>query len=364
MKLAKLSLAAIMTVGALSTANAQPLEEAIKNVDFTGMVRYRMDDINQDSAGTNTNVNDWDILGKVTAPVTDNIKAVIAFATYGGSSDNHSEGPAVGNLDIRKAFFVYNQNALTVKAGLQSIPTPITDGGFNGDKGNGVLAMYNAGPVTLAGAYYGNTNAAGGEDVTAAAAIGSMGPVAAQVWYISVDNIIDSSISLDLKAKFAGVSLWGQVFQTTLDEDLVGTAEDKGMWYALQAGYAMDNFSVNAGYMKNDDDQGIYSITSDGGGQIMPGWRMIYHVDNEASAESMFVDVGAKFGKFGTKLGYATAEFDSDKNAASDADEIWGMVSYKVAKNLNTYVKYSVMSYDADGIDNKEHMRFEAKYSF
>ena len=363
MKLAKLSLAAIMAVGALSTANAQPLEEAIKGVDFTGMVRYRMDDVNQGT--TNTNVNDWDYLGKFTAPVTSNLKAVAAFASAGGASDNHSAGPAVANVDLRKMFFVYKQDALTVKAGLQSVSTLITDGGFNGDKGNGVVAMYNAGPVTLAAAYYGNTNAAGGEDVTAAAAIGSFGPVNAQVWYVGVDNVLDSSLGLDLKAKVAGVSLQGQVFQTKLaDEVLAPLAEDSGMFYALKAGYSMDNFSINAGYLKNDDDQGTYSITSDGGGQIMPGWRMIYHVDNEASAESMFVDVGAKFGKVGAKLGYAVAEFDAAKNSASDADEIWGMVSYKYAKNFNTYIKYSVMSYDAAGIDDKEHMRFEAKYSF
>lgn len=363
MKLAKLSLAAIMTVGAISTVNAQPLEEAIKNVDFTGMVRYRMDDVNQDSAGTNINTNDWDFLGKITAPVTDNMKATVAFASSGGISDNHSQAPVAGNLDIRKAFFTYKQDALTVKAGLQAIATPITDGGFNGDKGNGVVAMYTAGPVTLAGAYFGNSNTTVDEEITALAVMGSAGPVDAQLWYIATEQTVDMSLGLDVKAKFAGVSVWGQAFQTEL-QNVVAPAEDKGLWFGLQAGYAMDNFSVNAGYTKNDDDQGVNHLTPDGGGQIMPGWRMIYQVDNEASAETMFVDVGASFGKFGGKLGYAVAEFDATKNAASDADEIWGMVSYKVAKNFNTYVKYSVMSYDAAAIDNKEHMRFEAKYSF
>ena len=365
MKLAKLSLAAIMTVGALSAVNAQPLEEAIKNVDFSGMVRYRMDDVNQDSAGTNSNTNDWDILGKVTAPVTENIKATVAFATAGGSSDNHAAAPAVGNLDIRKVFFTYKQDALTVKAGLQPISTLITDGGFNGDKGNGVVAMYNLESVTLAAAYFGNSNSAAGEDIKALAAIGSFGAVNAQAWYVGADNVL-TSLGLDVTGKFAGVSLKGQVFQTELDpaHGSYVAANDSGLWFAVKAGFAMDNFSVNAGYTKNDDDQGIYAITSDGGGQIMPGWRMIYQVDNEASAETMFIDAGVKMGKFGAKLGYATASFDAALNTASDADEIWGMVSYKVAKNLNTYIKYSMMSYDQAAVADKDHMRFEAKYSF
>ena len=41
MKLAKISLAALVALGAFSTLNATPLEEAIKDVDFSGFARYR-----------------------------------------------------------------------------------------------------------------------------------------------------------------------------------------------------------------------------------------------------------------------------------------------------------------------------------
>lgn len=45
MKLAKISLAAAVALGALSTASfAQPLEEAIKGVDVSGYLRYRYND--------------------------------------------------------------------------------------------------------------------------------------------------------------------------------------------------------------------------------------------------------------------------------------------------------------------------------
>nr|WP_086226516.1 major outer membrane protein [Campylobacter sp. P0108] len=47
MKLVKLSLAAIVAAGALtSVANATSLEEAIKNVDVSGYARYRFDSQN------------------------------------------------------------------------------------------------------------------------------------------------------------------------------------------------------------------------------------------------------------------------------------------------------------------------------
>ena len=44
MRLVKLSLVAALAVGSFSALNAKPLEEAIKNVDFTGELRYRYED--------------------------------------------------------------------------------------------------------------------------------------------------------------------------------------------------------------------------------------------------------------------------------------------------------------------------------
>ncbi|ENN5836057.1 major outer membrane protein, partial [Campylobacter lari] len=43
MKLVKLSLVAALAAGAFSAANAVSLEEAIKDVDVSGMFRYRFE---------------------------------------------------------------------------------------------------------------------------------------------------------------------------------------------------------------------------------------------------------------------------------------------------------------------------------
>ena len=50
-KISKISLVAAVAVAGFSTANAQPLEEAIKNVDVSGSVVYRYN--NYDDNGTN-----------------------------------------------------------------------------------------------------------------------------------------------------------------------------------------------------------------------------------------------------------------------------------------------------------------------
>ena len=52
-KIAKLSLVAAVAVAGLTTANAQPLEEAIKNVDVSGSVVYRYNNYDNDNTANN-----------------------------------------------------------------------------------------------------------------------------------------------------------------------------------------------------------------------------------------------------------------------------------------------------------------------
>ena len=57
MKITKLSLATIIALGSISFANAQNLEDAIKNVEVSGTVAYRYNDYEESTAtgdGTGT----------------------------------------------------------------------------------------------------------------------------------------------------------------------------------------------------------------------------------------------------------------------------------------------------------------------
>lgn len=378
MKLAKLSLAAIVAAGALTTVNAKPLEEAIKGVDFSGMLRYRLNDKVVETAGkdTHTSNNDWDFLAKFTAPVTDDIKAVMAFASSSADTGNiDSTGISTAGVDLRKMFFVYNSGALTVKAGQQALGLPTTDNGFNGNKGNGVLALYNAGVATFAAAYFSGANInnsalgatiANDSELMAVAAIGSMGPVNAQLWVAKVQDLIDTWTFVQLDGKVAGFSLAGQYIHTKLDNNIAGLgaiAEDSGSFYAFKAGYAVDNFKFNAGYTKTDDKQPLHGLEEDVNTDVISGgWRLMDDGnDYVADQQVIFADASVAFGPYGVTLGYATADVDSAANA--DSKEIWGQVSYQVAKNMETYLKYSDLNHDVNTQD-QQYIRFEAKYSF
>ena len=363
MKLAKLSLAAIVAAGALTTVNAKPLEEAIKGVDFSGMLRYRLNQKEVESVKSD-NHNDWDFLAKFTAPVTEDIKAVMAFASNSGKGVNQS-GSSVSslNVDLAKAFFVYSKDALTVKAGMQAFGHPIFDNGFNGNKGNGVVAMYNAGPVTLAGAYFAGIGGAGANllaadnDVAAVAVIGSMGPVSAQVWYATIQDIVEGQFFVQADVKVEMISATAQFINTDLNSRLGGK---DGNFYALKVGADFAPVKVNVGYTNNDDEQGAYSVAGADSAVIHPGWRVGYEIENVADAESYFADVTATFGKYSVMVAYADAEVPG-----IDYDEIQAKIGYQVSKNLNTYVRYSTMDIEtAATTTDSDYLRFEANYSF
>jgi len=199
------------------------------------------------------------------------------------------------------------------------------------------------------------------EDVAGVAAIGSFGMVNAQLWYITTEDTIDNLIYAQVDGKVAGFKLKGQFIQTGL-KDVAPGVEDSGSFYGLAAGYSMDNISINAGYYKNDEDQPVHMLSADSG-VIFPGWRLGYVVANAADAEAMYADIGMGFGKVGVKIGYATASYDVGTINDTEVDEIWGQVSYKIAKNFNTYAKYSDQNADINAVDQK-YFRFEAKYSF
>ena len=71
-KISKISLVAAVAVAGFSTANAQPLEEAIKNVDVSGSVVYRYNNYDN-SVGTKqqSENNNYKIGLNLSSKVTD-----------------------------------------------------------------------------------------------------------------------------------------------------------------------------------------------------------------------------------------------------------------------------------------------------
>lgn len=181
MKFLKLSLAASVALGALSTASfAQPLEEAIKGIDVSGYLRYRytddrIDNGNNNPSGSSAN-HQWRAVADFKTPVVNNIALNFGVWYDNQNNVNHGKGSPAntapnagipfagtglgsgsdGEFGVREfyATITPDSTATTIKIGKQLLDTPVTNA-YDGDRGTGILALNSDIPnLTLAAAAF------------------------------------------------------------------------------------------------------------------------------------------------------------------------------------------------------------------
>ncbi|EAC1599911.1 group 2 major outer membrane porin protein PorA [Campylobacter jejuni] len=154
MKLVKLSLVAALAASAFSAANATPLEEAIKDIDVSGVLRYRYESSNPWS---NANFGSG-ISGKqdhkyraqvnFSAAIADNFKAFVQFDynSQDGGYGTDSISNTSDTLTVRQLYLTYTNEdvATSVIAGKQQLNTIWTDNGIDGLVGTGVKVVNNS----------------------------------------------------------------------------------------------------------------------------------------------------------------------------------------------------------------------------
>ncbi|HEG5826984.1 TPA: group 2 major outer membrane porin protein PorA [Campylobacter jejuni] len=154
MKLVKLSLVAALAASAFSAANSTPLEEAIKDIDVSGVLRYRYESSNPWS---NANFGSG-ISGKqdhkyraqvnFSGAISDNFKAFVQFDynSQDGGYGTDSISNTSDTLTVRQLYLTYTNEdvATSVIAGKQQLNTIWTDNGIDGLVGTGVKVVNNS----------------------------------------------------------------------------------------------------------------------------------------------------------------------------------------------------------------------------
>ncbi|PCM57155.1 hypothetical protein CP502_04925, partial [Campylobacter sp. BCW_8712] len=154
MKLVKLSLVAALAAGAFSAANATPLEEAIKDIDVSGVLRYRYESSNpwsNDNFGSGiSGKQDHKYRAQVNfnAAIADNFKAFVQFdynSKDGGYGENSISNTS-DTLSVRQLYLTYTNEdvATSVIAGKQQLNTIWTDNGVDGLVGTGIKVVNNS----------------------------------------------------------------------------------------------------------------------------------------------------------------------------------------------------------------------------
>lgn len=423
MKLVKLSLVAALAAGAFSAANATPLEEAIKDIDVSGVLRYRYETSNDWS---NANFGSG-ISGKqdhkyraqvnFSGAISDNFKAFVQFDynSQDGGYGIDSISNTSDTLTVRQLYLTYTNEdvATSVIAGKQQLNTIWTDNGIDGLVGTGVKVVNNSiDGLTLAafamdsfnekvpatadvvnGTFNkGNVNGDGdvsgaldwSKNIYGAAAIGSYdiagGQFNPQLWLAYMNEnaflyALDAAYSTTI---FDGInwSIEGAYLGNSVDNKLKDRLDAaNGNFFALRGTVEVNGWDASLGglYYGKKDKTTVTTIEDQGNiGSLLAGEKIFY-----TRGSNLNGDIGRNI------FGYVTAGYTFNETVRVGADFVYGgtktniigqggkkleavaRVDYKYSPKLNFSAFYSYVNVDTDP-ESTHHdaVRLQALYKF
>ena len=390
-KMIKLSLVAAVAVAGLTTsATAGSLENAIKDTTISGkaMVGYNYGET-KSTAGVKatTNQTEYDFDVTLTTKVNDTISFTTGVqADHDLEISDKVEGtiPALvtnestdedkaDKITLTKLYFTAKTDVATVMVGKQKQPTPFLDD----ERGDGVVALVPAGPVTLAAGHFTGMTAPVQSDITAAAVIGTFGPVNASLWALEASQVANG-YSLNLSAKVGPVNV--DFTHSEMDYDDVNQVAALNKAEAsltkiivsgaaagvnLVAGYGMTNDNNDAG--QTGRGLGV-DLTSDDDAKT--NFRLDQIVlDDYNDANALLLGASMTFGATTVGANYLMATVNGNTGTADiDATELDLTVKYAMSKNFSVTGLYSTSTTDtnvAGSIDAEDdRMELSLNYKF
>ncbi|EMY5536368.1 major outer membrane protein [Campylobacter coli] len=424
MKLVKLSLVAALAAGAFSVANATPLEEAIKDIDVSGVLRYRYETSNEwsDINGVAKNQGSG-ISGKqdhkyraqlnFSGAIADNFKAFVqldynaqdgGYGANNGSTTRSYEAANSSTLNVRQLYLTYtNENVATsVILGKQQLNTIWTDNAIDGLVGTGIKVVNNSiDGLTLAafavdsynsdeqrgdlGTVSNNENLTVlnfNENLYGAAAIGSYevfnGQLNPQLWlaYMSDNAFLYALDAAYNTTIFDGVNwtLEGAYLGNSLDNELKDLGNGNGNFFALNGSIEVNGWDATLGglYYGKKDKTTVTVIEDQGNlGSLLAGEEIFYTNGSKLNGDTGrnifgYVKAGYTFNetvRVGADFVYGGTK--TENNSGGDKLEAVARVDYKYSPKLNFSAFYSYVNVDKD-TDSTHHdaVRLQALYKF
>ena len=419
-KISKLSLVAAVAVAGFSTANAQPLEQAIKDVEVSGSVvfRYNNYDDQANTPSNQTESNNYKIGLNLASKVNDYVKFnsrfIVGSTTDAGfaslnSSKDTTNGDIQADVTLSNAYFGLTAIPNTVvnigKQGLTTPYTVATDINGNEQTGTGILALTTVGPVTAGAGYFNATNlddsgnGASSQEVTTdhkdvinngydmyvATIQGDLDLAKLEAWYAGMQDTFDSYTlaatgKLDF-AKDAKVNLEARYVNLTLDSNsakvkALNLTDDNNGMFRLAADGKFSIVNARLAYTKTDKEGGLTALDQDAKNTSL-GWTITSN--GISDADYWQAALGADIlDNLNFTMHYGNLESDATTNKTLSSktkkvagkkleqEEVYGQLTYKMSKNLNTYLRYG---YFEQKIDSKKDMdqdmgRIQVAYSF
>ena len=406
-KIAKLSLVAAVAVVGFTSANATPLEEAIKGVETSGSVVYRYNNYDNDVT-TPTSDNDADnnykiglnLASKINEDVKLNTRFIVGSETTGSfATIDTANADEQADVSLSNVYFGYTgiQNT-TVNVGKQGLTTPWTvaiDSDGNEQNGTGILALSTVGPVTLAGAYFNQHNVdastdakvsnigslnsgtplvgvlKGDESIATVGAIAPVGPVTFDAWYLDLQETFDSyTVGAKSSLDFSGVTLGldARYASLTLDDSVANalSVDDANSIAKIMLTAKMGIVSAKVLYAMTDEDGGLTALDNDAVTTVN-GWSTT--VNGKADADYWQTSLGLDIlSNLNLSANYNNLQYVNASAQDLTEEELYAQLVYKMSKNLSSYVRVGTYTKDNDttntAINDDTRGRVQVEYTF
>lgn len=424
MKLVKLSLAAVVAAGSFSFANAVALDEAIQNVDLSGMLRYRYETEGKKTTTGNVSNKEnesghkYKAQLKFGADIADNFKATALFQ-YSNADLSYGNDAFLNDkktFEVRDAYLTYTNFDTSFMFGRMEIGSIWTDDLL----GTGLKVLNNSiENVTLAAYAFDNYNNDGdlspvlrvnslgldgkprtfdckkeggtigkcnyknstSKNLYGIAAIANFDPVAAQLWVSNMASYgtfyaVDFNVALGDKDDFA-YNIHAQYAGNSLKKDRKSDKATNGNFYAIEAGFDAFGLDFNVGYAGyGKKDKLTLNSVEDEGQLINYGeFAMKEYNGGKGKKDFVFGTIGYTFEdvRFAVDIINGTNKLTAGKEKLF---EVKPQLSYKYSDKLkfSTFYAYGqtkdAIIVDEAGkttkVDKKKEnlIRFEAKYTF
>lgn len=426
MKLVKLSLVAALAAGAFSVANATPLEEAIKDIDVSGVLRYRYEsgrfgkDLNLRNGNLDESKQNHQYRAQLnfSGAIADNFKAFVqldynaADGGYGANSVSNTKT----SLNVRQLYLTYTNEdvATSVILGKQQLNTIWTDNAIDGLVGTGIKVVNNSiDGLTLAafaidsvntdeqgdGVFFKNRNFTNAgenspyldwsQNIYGAAAIGSYevfnGQLNPQLWLaymtdnaflyaldVAYNTTIFDGVNWTLEGAYLGNSL-----DNTLDDYYAGGSAN-GNFFGLRGSVEVNGWDATLGglYYGKKDKVTVTVLEDQGNiGSLLAGEEIFYTNGSKLNGDTGrnifgYVKAGYTFNetvRVGADFVYGGTKTESNTYVGGgDKLEAVARVSYKYSPKLNFSAWYSYVNVDSDNNGEGDHnaVRLQALYKF
>ena len=404
-KFAKMSMvAAVAVAGFASTASAGNLEDAIKGVQVSGYVDYRLENKSvENNSAKSFNVNEYAVNVTANSKVNDVVSATVSvgFDEVTTDNTNSNESSAANqdanpSLNVDKAYFTANIGGVALMAGKQAIPSVFVDKVDTVKTGAGVVALSKINDsLTVAAAHFMNNNIktvfgtttmtghtaevlATDTKTTELVAVINAGIANVEARYNMTDV---AHLGGGTEADGYYVKATANVAGIALDARYAAMSADSadGLKWAdssvaqLRASTNVGPVTLNAAVAKADKSLGSNAVKTDvaldgdnDADTHLKVWQLsTAAITNKGNAYS----VGASMPvaqNVTASLTYAQAT-DDGVGAAHDTDytETLAQLTYKMSNNFTVHGRYSVLNTDTGTTDtDTKYSRIQVRYTF